>query len=270
VGLNFQREGIDLEYIVIGTGPRPMLAFHGFGKDAEMFKVLASSVGKYYTIYSFNLPFQGNSVVSENLVKNGIKPELLKKFIKEFLETVSADKVSLMGYSIGGKIVLKLIEIMPESIDDVFLFAPDGIKLSAWYKLVTHTRIGNTLFLRMMKFPERYLKILSGLEKIRIVHPRTANFVRGSLDTDEKRKLVFKTWLCLRKLDPAIKIVQELIGRYKINSHLFFGKFDKVIPSSLGIRFGEKCSSASVHILESGHELVKEKTNAILNQILSR
>ena len=270
MSLSFESEGINLEYEIIGSGEKPMFAFHGFSNSSEMFRVLEPSLGKKYTIYSFNLPYHGASTVDEETTVYGIDTLQLQKYFKNFLWHIHSSYFSLLGYSIGGKVALKLIELFPEEVNDVFLFAPDGIKLSFWYRFITRTMPGKWIYKRLMLHPHRYLSFVNVFGKLKLVHPRTADFIRSSLDTSEKREMVYNTWMCLRNLDPAINQIQNIINRKNMNFHLFFGKYDKIIPAFIGKNFvkglrNKKC----LYLVDAGHQMVKEKMNDDLERILS-
>ena len=270
MGTVYECDGLSLEYEVFGTGKKALFAFHGFGSSAELFRSLESSLGKTYTIYSFNLPFHGLSMLDHENSAHGIYPDLLKVYFKNFLWHIHATYFSVAGYSIGGKIALQLVILFPEEARDIYLFAPDGIKVSPWYGFVTKTMLGKWIYKRLMKHPTRYQRIISVLEVVRIVHPRTASFVRGSLDTPEKRLLVYNTWQCFRHIEPDTKEFQQIVNRKGLNIHMFFGKFDKVIPPAIGKQFVSGLrNKKSLHIVEAGHQLVNEKLNAELEKILS-
>ena len=270
MSLFFESEGIALEYEIFGSGEKAMFAFHGFGDGPEMFGILEPSLGKRYTIYAFNLPFHRGSTIDKETKMYGIDPVQLKKYFKNFLWHVHFSYFSLSGYSIGGKVALKLIEILPDEVQDVFLFAPDGIKISPWYRFVTGTMIGKWIYGRLMLHPNRFMSIVNGFASLRIVHSGTANFIRSSLDTEEKRKRIYNTWMCLRLLEPGTRRIQKIINEKNLNFHLFFGKKDKVIPASIGKKFVKGLrNKKSLHLLEAGHQLVKESLNAEISLSLS-
>lgn len=270
MSLSFQYDGITLEYEIIGNGEKAMFAFHGFSNSMEMFRVLEPSLGKNYTIYSFNLPYHGNSTLDAETTIHGIDTLQLQKYFKNFLWHIHHSYFSLLGFSIGGKVALKLIELFPDELKDVFLFAPDGLKISFWYRFVTLTDTGKWIYKRLMLHPSRYMRIVNILESIRIVPSHSANFVRNSLDTAAKREMVYQTWMCLRRLDPDTEKISNIINERNLNFHLYFGMYDKVIPQFIGERFARRLRNRnSLHILEAGHQLIKEKTNAELERILS-
>jgi len=266
----FGYDGLTLEYEVLGNGKKALFAFHGFGSSAELFRELETSLGKTYTIYSFNLPFHGLSKLDHESSALGIYPDLLKVYFKNFLWHIHATYFSVAGYSLGGKIALELVILFPEEVKEIFLFAPDGIKVSPWYGFVTKTILGKWIYKRLMLHPGRYQRIINVLEKIRIVHPRTASFVRASLDTEEKRLLVYNTWQCFRHIEPDIRQFQNIVNRKRLQIYLFFGKYDKVIPPGIGKKFVRGLrNKKSLHVVEAGHQLVNEKLNAEIEKILS-
>ena len=50
----------------------------------------------------------------------------LKQLFEKFFEEQSIKNISLMGFSLGGKIALQLIELFPYNINSVFYLHPDG------------------------------------------------------------------------------------------------------------------------------------------------
>ena len=266
----FQHGGISLGYFSFGNGPRVMLAFHGFGSSPGDFHVFEKSLGHRFRVFSFSLPFHGSSNLDEETSVSGISPGQLQNFIRAFLDTVGATQFSLLGYSIGGKIVLKLVELFPKNVNDVILLAPDGIRVSPWYRFVTGTRTGQWVYRRLMLHPRRFMNYVSGLEKLRMVNPRTARFVKGSLGTHEMRKQVFLTWMSLRRLNPDIPLVQSLVNEGSLNLHLFFGRYDRIIPATIGLQFVKKLSNpGALHLVEAGHQLVMDSMNEELSKLFT-
>jgi pimeloyl-ACP methyl ester carboxylesterase len=269
MSFSFQSEGLNLEYEIIGTGEKAMLAFHGFAGDKSLFRVLNPSLGKKYTIYSFNLPYHGLSTVDRETDIHGISPIQLKKYMKNFLGHIHSGNFSILGFSIGGKVALKVIELLPDEVKDIFLFAPDGIVISPWYNFITKTMMGKWIYKRLMLQPSRYMKLLRVFEFMKLVHPRTANFVRSALDTNEKRLMVYHTWMSLRNLDPDVKKVQSTINAKNNVLHLFFGRHDKLIPPSIGNHFAAGLNNKNcIHIIDAGHRLIREDINGVIIPIL--
>src|SRR5438477_13115821 len=87
------------------------------------------------------------------------------------------DKITLMGFSLGGRMALALYEKMSPSVERLVLLAPDGLKVNFWYWLSTQTWIGNRLFLFTMNHPSWFFSFLKGLNKLKLVNVSIFKFV---------------------------------------------------------------------------------------------
>src|ERR1035437_5613420 len=94
---------------VFGNGAKTMLAFHGFGRDGDDFKVLEPSLGRAYRIISFDLFYHGKSDSPMNVEAINLSIEDLKVMINGFLLENNIERFSLLAYSLGGRISLELI-----------------------------------------------------------------------------------------------------------------------------------------------------------------
>ncbi len=265
MGNFISHKGFHWEYEFFGSGEENLLAFHGFGNHASDFKVFESSLGKKYKIISFNLPYHGNSTIDENTADTSISKSELKELFQLFLHQHQITKFSLMGYSLGGKIVLQLIELFPDQINTVFLFAPDGIR-NAWSNgFVTRNKIGKGIYQRIINDPSRFLRFVTMLKGMNLIHEKLSDFLHNSLNTREKRQQVWDVWMCFRDIIPDIQNIQNIINQHNISIHLYFGKYDRIIPPSIGESFVSRLKNKTgLHVIEMGHVMVREKMNEFL------
>ena len=258
-------KGFHWEYELFGNGDEMLLAFHGFGKQGSDFRILEQTLGKKYKIVAFNLPYHGKSRIDESALQKVISKVQMKELFRLFLQQHHIEKFSLMGYSLGGKIVLQLIEFFSDKINTVFLFAPDGIRSNMTSGFVTRNALGKKLYAQVMNNPARLFSIVKMLRGMKLIHEKMSEFVHSSLSTQEKRQQVWNVWMCFRDIRPDIPFIQRLINNHHIKMHLFFGKYDRIIPPSIGENFLKKLSDKNcLHIVEMGHNLIQEKMNGYL------
>src|SRR5690606_9316672 len=109
----FHSGGISMQYAVWGTGKTPLLAFHGFSRSHRDYTAFTKNMSAEFTIYAFDLSFHEATTIGDRKPdKEPLQPEELKTFFENFLNHIQADKAWLMGYSLGGRIALKLAETM--------------------------------------------------------------------------------------------------------------------------------------------------------------
>jgi len=94
-----------ISYYRFGTGPKPVICFHGYGEEALSFSFLEHNAGEQFTFYSIDLPFHGKTVWKEGL--NFTNNDLLK-IVQNIRETDNLKlktqnlKPLLLGFSLGG------------------------------------------------------------------------------------------------------------------------------------------------------------------------
>lgn len=250
----------ELEYFIFGNGPKVLIAFHGFNNNAEDFRILGDFIGDEFKIVAVNLFFHGASKAEDDLVKNGLSTDELKKMFLQLADRFPAKSYTLLGFSLGGRIVLKMVELLPEKIERVILLAPDGIHISRLYRLLTNSQIGKWVFKQSITNPSIFFKVAIFLRKTRLVSEKKFQFARQNFDTEEKRQKVFLIWMVFRKIISRKSDIKTIIRKHRISFDLFFGKYDMIIPPSIGRSLQKGVSEFVIlNVLEAGHKLLKEK-----------
>ena len=238
-----------LHYRKTGVGKRLLLAFHGYGNDAVIFRSIEEYLVNEFTILSFDLPHHGGSTWSNAPLTKKDMVQLIGAVKKEY----SVDKISLLGYSLGGRVCLTIIEMSPEDIDCATLLATDGLVQNHYYSFFTNTKLGKKMFTNMLEKPARYFKVMDLFKKLHLVHPSRHKFAMHSLGTPEARDLLLKVWPAMSKLIPAPSRLKNAIAKYRIPITLFMGANDKIMPPRLGAQFKAGLDTVQLHILNRGH-----------------
>lgn len=241
-----------------------LFAFHGFGEDGSSFVPLNSSLGKKYKIIAIDLPLHGKTEWDrkEIFYKND-----LAEIIKQFLQKENANEFSLLGYSLGGKMCLSMVEFFPEQIRKIILLAPDGLKENVWYNVAVYPKWGRDLFKYFIKNPKWFFGFANLLKSINLLPSSLHRFVFQQMETEEKRQLVFDVWTNIADFKVNKKTVKKLLNENNIELLLFFGKYDKVILSKFGEHFKKNLKNCEMTVLEKGHRLIDEDLNSILEKI---
>jgi len=169
-------------------------------------------------------------------------------------------RLTLLGYSLGGRVALSLYEQVPEKIEKLLLLAPDGLKVNFWYWLSTQTWLGNRFFAFTMKYPGWFFGFLKLINGLKLLNASISKFVRYYIGKPELRQLLYNRWTALRKLKPDLKKVKEQVRENKTPVRLIYGMHDRIILSSVGEKFRvgieDHCDLSVIH---SGHQVLHEK-----------
>jgi len=278
-----------INYCRFGSGPTNAFCFHGFGEDATIFGFLAKYAGNQYTFHAIDLPFHGKTewkdgptfTVSDlqNIIEQILDnqhPEIshqptvgsLQQSVasnqqlatKNQKPATSNQQLSLIGFSLGGRIALSLYQTMPEKIERLVLLAPDGLKVNFWYWLSTQTWLGNKFFAFTMKYPGWFFGFLKLLNKIGLVNASVFKFVNYYISDKEVRQILYKRWTTLRKLKPGLSLIKSCISKNNTPVCLIYGQHDRIIRSSVGEKFRKGIEEQStLRVIHSGHQVLHEK-----------
>lgn len=260
-----------ISYYCFGAGPNTAVCFHGYGEESAMFEFFGKYAGEQFTFYAIDLPFHGQTQWNEGLNFNWKDLQEIISMIlqKDSNQTTANSQLTLLGFSLGGRIALSLYLTMPEQIKKLVLLAPDGLKVNFWYWLSTQTWLGNKLFALTMKHPGWFFGFLKALNKLGVVNASIFKFVNYYIGDKEVRRLLYERWTTLRKIKPDPRLVKSFVVKYKTPVRLIYGKHDRIILSAVGEKFKKGIEEyCSLTVVESGHQVLHEKHAAEILPLL--
>jgi pimeloyl-ACP methyl ester carboxylesterase len=239
-----------------GEGDKYLFCFHGYGEDGRSFEFLKNFLGNEYTLIAMDLPFHGKTTWNEGLL---MSPQDLINILDLITSSKGTEnKISLLGFSLGGRIALHLLQTIPSLIEKVVLIAPDGLHVNFWYSLGTQTIIGNKLFAYTMKKPGWFAKLVNFGNKIKLLSSSIVRFTHYYLDDEQERFLLYQRWTTMRKFKPNVYLVRKAIEKYKINVRVLFGSYDRIILSKRS-SFFKNDPHVKIKVIEAGHMLLSKK-----------
>lgn len=119
--------GIRTNYIAVGQG-EPVVLLHGWGSSILPYHQLIDLLSQKYFVIALDLPGFGQT-------QEPPRPFAVDDyvdFVLEFLKRFSLEKLSLVGHSYGGRVIIKMANReLPFAIDKIVLIDSAGIKPQA-------------------------------------------------------------------------------------------------------------------------------------------
>ncbi len=258
-----------IHYCLYGKGVQFVFCFHGYGGNAESFAFLEERLGEDYTLAAIDLPFHGQTEWNDGL---NFEPAELVEIIKQIKAIIQPNspstdqKITLLGYSMGGRVALHLLQIIPEALRRVVLIAPDGLHKSLWYAFSTQTWLGNKVFRRAMHKPARFFWVLKMAERYKLVHASIVKVTHYYMDDATKRSELYKRWTTMRRFKPNLGLLKKIIPQNKIAVRFLFGKYDNIILSEKSVIFKDD-ENIEINIIEAGHRLMQEKYSGEITRL---
>jgi pimeloyl-ACP methyl ester carboxylesterase len=240
-----------IHYRKSGTGNKLAICFHGFGTYANTFDWIAHHVPDH-TFIAFDLPFHGLTQWNEQEIS---VDELIR--VMDLCTEVTGREFALVGFSMGGRISLSILEKIPNRISRLILLAPDGLHLNRWYWFATQTRAGNRVFHHVMFNPEKFVKLVRKAGNFHMVNKGVLKFIDRYMDDESMRVQVYKVWTAFRSFRPNLEKIITQIKQGNIPVALIYGKFDNIIPFSSGKVFAARLGpQGRFTVLDCGHQVL--------------
>lgn len=240
-----------LNYSIAGNGKTPLLAFHGFGQSKEVYNPFTELLGEKYTVYAFDIYFHGESEWKDR--NQALEKQNWEEILKSLFKKHQIEEFAVCGYSMGGKFALASLELFPRKVKEFLLIAPDGIKTLFWYSLATYPTSFRKFFRAMIVKPKYFYQILTFTKKLGLVDKSLLKFANTQMNTREKRRRVYLTWVVFRHLKFDLKLIAFLINQNKIPTMMFTGKYDKIITAENMMDLLKHVKEYEHVILDAGH-----------------
>jgi pimeloyl-ACP methyl ester carboxylesterase len=244
-----------IHYSVFGTGKKILFCFHGYGENGNSFELLKPLLEKDFTMVCIDLPFHGKTEWNEGLLF--IPNQLIE--IMSLIKELNHQAINLLGYSMGGKASLQLLQLIPAQIERVVLIAPDGLHNNFWHWFSTQTFIGNKLFKFSIHHPSGIFFLMKLADKLRLINKSILKIAHYYMDDKNERELLYKRWITMRKFKPVLSSVKSNIKKHKIPVQFLFGKYDSIILSKRSNFLKSDVENIQVHEIGAGHQLLKGK-----------
>jgi pimeloyl-ACP methyl ester carboxylesterase len=259
-----------IHYYQYGTGNKLLLCFHGYGESGASFGFLEKYIAGDFTAIALDFPLHGQTIWSEGM--NFDASDLLviiDKIINS--KSIPKQKKCLLGFSMGGRVALALMEHITEDIEKIILVAPDGLTISFWYWLATQTILGNRLFYLTMQYPGWFFFLLKIGNMLRIINQSVFKFASHYLHNKPIRTILYNRWTLMRKFRPNSKKIKQLVIHNQIPTKLLYGEFDRIIRYQVAEQFRIGIESlCTLDIIHSGHQLLLEKNAAHILSLLKK
>lgn len=257
-----------IHYSHAGNGPKLLLCFHGYAESEQSFHFLQKYLPPDYQLIAIDLPYHGKTQWNEGLRCSPADLLAIVNAIRARHRLQQA-RITLMGFSMGGRMALSILQSIPAEIDKILLLAPDGLKVNLWYWLSTQTLIGNRLFHYTMKKPSWFFFLLNATNRLGILNQSVYKFTRHYIHDEGIRLQLYHRWTSLRHIKPNLPLIKEQIRQYAIEVQLFYGRYDRIIRHERGTKFRRGIERyCHLHLLDTGHQVLQEKNAAAICRFL--
>lgn len=235
--MNIKINGINVNYIDEGDGD-VVLMLHGWGSNASLYSSQIKLLKDKYRVIALNLP--GHSGSDEPLEPFSV--EDFARFTLDFLKTLDVKKVTLVGHSVGGRIIIKIMSFKDLDIDvsKIVLIDSAGVKPIRKNKMT------------FKSFSYKVLKAIFGNKIVKKCFPNIINSVKAKFGSEDYRNAT------PMMRDTLVKIVNEDLTPFfecnKKDTLLIWGRNDMATPLKDGELMESKMEKSALVVIDgAGH-----------------
>ncbi len=242
----------ELHYRIWGSGDRVLLAFHGYGQDASVYDVFVTHTGNMYTLIAIDLPGHGSTKWTEG---NILTSEHLSILIADICKQWHVTQVTLMGYSIGGRVALAAMMAVPDMIHNMVLMASDGLTVNKWYRFCTKSFIGKQLFSMVLSAGGTGVRLAGILRSLRLIPDAMYRLSVQAMGSKAARTQLQIAWPALKECVHKPEVLRAVINKNSIPVYIFMGRRDRVLPPALALSLAECADTIKVTTTDRGHRI---------------
>lgn len=250
------------EYYKHESSRETLVLLHGFLSSTFSFRRLIPLLKTEFNVVSVDLPPFGKSGKSRQFVYSY---ENLAKTVIQLSEKLGFEKVTLVGHSMGGQIVLNVAHSKPELVDQAVLLCSSGYMKRMRPHLI---------FSSYIPFFHLYVKLYlqrSGVKQNlkNVVHDHSMiddemlyGYLSPFLEDDIFRALTRMIRDREGDLPPAA------LKRIETPCLLIWGEHDRVVPLHIGKRLNKDLKNSKLVVLkDTGHLVPEERPEDVLQHI---
>ncbi|KAB7732131.1 alpha/beta fold hydrolase [Rudanella paleaurantiibacter] len=257
----FAFDALYLHYHQWGHGSRVLLCFHGIGQDGRVFAPFGDSLASFFTIYSFDLFYHGQSSGINGSVyadHEALTPDRWAQLLDAFLTEHQIDQVSVAGFSMGGVFALATAERFAHRMERLWLLAPDGISTNGWYAFATGSGLGRMLFRYFLNHLHLLRSLSDTLVRLGWLDRSLVRFAQSTLATPAQRERVYRSWIGFRPLRPHLDTLAGVLNQSAMRVTMYLGEYDRVLPKTAVEPLLRRVPAAEVIVLPVGHNRLLE------------
>jgi len=154
----FNYDGARVCYIEDGNrSGEPIIFIHGITEDSNVWRLTMKALEKDYHVIGIDLPGYGKSEKGAHLP---LSISWYSGMIQSFVGRKKLGRVTLVGNSIGGHIVLYTALNYPQILSRAVLVGSTGVDRDMnWYEWMAYTFLWNNLPMKNILYPRRFKKI---------------------------------------------------------------------------------------------------------------
>jgi hypothetical protein len=116
----------------------------------------------------------------------------------------------------------------------------------------------------MISNPTRFAAISRAFRSLPFLDKSIIRFAQNQMNTEEKRRRVYYSWVVLRHLKFDLRKIANIINKHQISLMVIVGKYDKIIRKENMKALLQHVGRVELEVIEAGHNHLLGRATANL------
>jgi len=263
-----QINGHTIFYTMKGKG-KPLLLIHGYGAGMWVWEKQMEVLSQFYRVYALDVIGHGFS----DRPKISYTPETYIHFLRDFMDGVEIEKVTLIGNSMGGGIAWATAILFPERVDRLVLIdciPPDVLAQVKNESFRTLVAIKDIPILPHLVISARSKSSMRWVLKecVSDVKLITPEVVKRQYQLSRIKGTTWVLYSTLKQAEEALKL-KDQFSLIRQPALFIWGEKDVVLPPDMGETLHRAIAGSKFQLIEkSGHIPMWESPDKVNQAIL--
>lgn len=233
-----------------------VIALHGFAMDWSFYSGLIDALGATHRLVLADLPFHGTTSWKQESYRPS---DLLELFENLMTSGYVQGPVTLMGHSLGARLLLAVLPDLPFPVNRVLMLTPDGIASRGQF-------FSDSIPPFVRKFSKNWLlkgstllALTDLLHRLYLLPDFYHRYMQKQLSGVDKRGRLYHTWLSSAYFRPRPVLIRRWIQQNEAGKLVWvLAQLDRIVPFERAYRQLEKKkldTGSRVMVFQDGHEL---------------
>lgn len=243
--------GGEVSCLRFGKGKNLLIALHGFAQTGANFEAITQIWGNDFIIYAPDLPFHGDTRWHET----NFSSKDVQELITAILQKENSTSYRLLGFSLGGRIILSTVKQLSPLPSSVTLIAPDGIATKRMFLPRIIPNFIKKSILKNNNLASFVVRLTRVLHKLKWVDTFSLRYVNYHFQSNERRERLLNTWLLLSSFQVKSQNIKPFLVKKELPVSIFLSKKDQYIASEAIQHFAKDISSIDIYEYNGKHRL---------------
>ncbi|MEZ4919086.1 MAG: alpha/beta fold hydrolase [Saprospiraceae bacterium] len=251
----------EIHGVKFGSGPRLLVALPGYNDRTANLEILEQVLGERFTVYAIDLPKHGNT----HWNRESFSPADLNALVLSIMQLEQKQELSLLGHSLGARLLLSTMVQENLPVEEVILLAPDGLDTKGLQFVQLFPSWLRHLMCKLLANPDWLLTLARFARRLKLLPASISHFILVHLANRVRRERMCWYWDVLPNFPVSMKSLSAFLKSSDTAITIYLGERDKTVRTKSIQNLAAGLPRTRLYMIDQDHQMVNAKLNEQLH-----